>query len=56
MTHALSATFFAGVGSYIYHLEQRQLELIQKRNHNLMENRKKMREYEESRAKERALA
>ncbi|CAG8534899.1 14128_t:CDS:2 [Funneliformis caledonium] len=56
MTHALSAAFFGGVGSYIYYLEQRQLELIQKRKHTLLENRKRKREYEEAKAKEHAMA
>ncbi|PKC69578.1 hypothetical protein RhiirA1_415464 [Rhizophagus irregularis] len=33
-THALSTVFFGGVGSYVYYLEKRQLELIQKRGEN----------------------
>ncbi len=56
MTHALSTVFFGGVGAYVYYLEQRQLELIQKRKHTLLENRKKRREYEEAKAQEHAIA
>jgi len=55
VTHALSTVFFGGVGAYMYHLEQRQLELIQKRKHTLLENRKKRREYE-AKAQEHAIA
>jgi len=56
MTHALSAGFFGGVGSYVYYLEQRQSELIQKRKQTLLANRKKRKEYEEAKAKEHAMA
>ncbi|GBB98392.1 hypothetical protein RclHR1_03210013 [Rhizophagus clarus] len=55
-THALSTIFFGGVGSYVYYLEKRQLELIQKRKHTLLENRRKRREYEEAKANEHAIA
>ncbi|RGB42459.1 hypothetical protein C1646_683310 [Rhizophagus diaphanus] len=54
-THALSTVFFGGVGSYVYYLEKRQLELIQKRKQTLLENRRRRREYEEAKAKEHAI-
>ncbi|RIA92022.1 hypothetical protein C1645_692051 [Glomus cerebriforme] len=56
VTHAISTAIFGGIGSYIYYLEQRQLELIQKRKHTLLENRKRRREYEEAKSQEYAIA
>lgn len=47
--------FFGGVGSYVYYLEKRQLELIQKRKQTLLENRRRRREYEEAKAREHAI-
>ncbi|KAF0436085.1 hypothetical protein F8M41_004736 [Gigaspora margarita] len=41
ITHVLTATFFGGVGAYIYHAEERQVELIEKRKQVLLANRKR---------------
>jgi hypothetical protein len=46
ITHAITAAVFGGVGAYVYHLEQRQLELIEKRKQVLLENRKRREEFE----------
>ncbi|CAJ0633355.1 6735_t:CDS:2 [Entrophospora sp. SA101] len=46
ITHVMSAVVFGGVGAYVYHLEQRQLELIEKRKQVLLENRKRREEFE----------
>jgi len=51
ITHVISAAAFGGVGAYVYHLEQRQLELIEKRKQVLLENRKRREEFELARRK-----